>query len=108
MAKVKPISPSEITDLKLESLPDEMIKVVNQLIIDNWNGRSATIMQSAIKDAFLQLYNTTHPNVVMTPARMFELHWMDFEDIYRKKGWKVEYDKPGYNESYEAFFVFKK
>lgn len=29
MAKVKPISPSEITDLKLESLPDEMIKVVN-------------------------------------------------------------------------------
>jgi hypothetical protein len=39
---------------------------------------------------------------------MFNKHWFDIEDIYRKAGWAVEFDKPGYNESYESFFVFKK
>ncbi len=24
------------------------------------------------------------------------------------EGWIVEYDKPGYDESYDAYFVFKK
>lgn len=28
--------------------------------------------------------------------------WLDLEDIYRDEGWTVEYDSPGYNETYEA------
>ena len=37
---------------------------------------------------------------------IFDNHWLDVEDLYRKNGWKVDYDKPGYNESYNAYFVF--
>ena len=33
---------------------------------------------------------------------------MDFEDLYRKSGWSVSYDKPAYNENYDAFLIFNK
>lgn len=26
--------------------------------------------------------------------------------VYEKAGWKVSYDKPGYNESYDPYFKF--
>ena len=39
-------------------------------------------------------------------ADVFSNHWLDVEDIYREQGWNVEYDKPTYNETYDAYFVF--
>lgn len=44
------------------------------------------------------------------PSRqfIFDKHWLDIEDTYRKAGWNVEYDKPGYCENYDAYFVFSK
>ena len=43
----------------------------------------------------------------VTRSMIFEKHWLDFEDIYRKAGWFVNFDKPAYNETYDAFFEFK-
>jgi hypothetical protein len=37
---------------------------------------------------------------------IFKKGWLDVEEIYGKAGWKVEYDKPGYNEDYAAHFIF--
>lgn len=34
--------------------------------------------------------------------------YLDVEDIYRKEGWKVVYDKPAYCETYEPTFTFSK
>jgi len=39
---------------------------------------------------------------------IFEKNFLDFESVFRNVGWSVEYDKPGYCESYDAFFTFKK
>lgn len=39
---------------------------------------------------------------------VFAQHWLDIEDVYRAEGWIVDYDKPAYNQSYRAYFVFKK
>jgi len=33
---------------------------------------------------------------------------LNIESAYRKAGWKVEYDKPGFNETYEGFYTFTK
>ena len=33
---------------------------------------------------------------------------LDVATHYRQAGWKIDHDRPGYNESYEAFFVFDK
>jgi hypothetical protein len=37
---------------------------------------------------------------------IFKNHWLDVEEIYEEAGWQVAYDKPGYNETYEASFEF--
>ncbi len=38
---------------------------------------------------------------------VFDNSFLDVEDVYRKAGWKVRYDKPGYNEDYEPYFEFR-
>ncbi len=45
---------------------------------------------------------------MVTSTTVCDNHWLDVEDVYREAGWVVEYDKPGYCESYEATFTFKK
>ena len=40
--------------------------------------------------------------------KIFEEHYLDFEGAYRKKGWEVYYDKPGYNETYDAYWRFSR
>ena len=40
--------------------------------------------------------------------KICEEGWLDVEDVYRKAGWEVIYDAPGYNESfYEPSFEFR-
>lgn len=104
MASVQPITPQEVVDKKLESIPDEVILAFNGLIAKKFNGSSATIKQNEAINAILTLTEDER----IGRQEIFDNHWLDVEDIYRKIGWDVEFDNPGYNESYEAFFVFKK
>ena len=39
---------------------------------------------------------------------IFTNNWLDIEPLYEDIGWKVTYDKPGFNETYEATFTFDK
>ncbi len=41
-------------------------------------------------------------------AVVFAKGWLEVEDIYRKAGWKVKYDKPAYSENYPATFKFER
>ena len=47
-------------------------------------------------------------NADLTRQTVFDNGWLDVEEAHRAAGWRVEYDKPAYNESYDAFFVFSK
>lgn len=91
---VEPIKPSEVTGKQQEALPDHVIETWNRMIAEAWNGSSATIMQN---HAIKQLGGA---------GKGFA--WLNIEDIFRKAGWIVEYDKPGFNETYEASFKFSK
>ncbi|MDG1949717.1 MAG: hypothetical protein P8J32_02740 [bacterium] len=44
----------------------------------------------------------------MTRRKVFDEKRLDIEPAFEKDGWKVVYDKPGYNESGNAYFVFSK
>ena len=101
MNKVKPISPDELVKKKKEEFPNIVIAVVNELIAEKWDGHEAKIYQDTIVDKIIG--NSTY-----TRKEIFNLHLLDFEDLYRERGWDVIYDKPGYCESYEPYFVFKK
>lgn len=94
----KPITPAEATSKKLANIPDHVIEAFNTLIAKHYDGRSATVKQDEVLAAIV--------TDEITRSMVFENHWLDVEDIFRKAGWDVEYDKPAYNESYPATFTF--
>lgn len=110
MKTVKAISPDELT--LEEKIPWYIVEAVNDLIRSKYkpNGSSFTIKQDAILELAFEKYNNTEDfeNFSQFKRRIFDNHQLDFEDLYRKNGWKVVYDKPGYNESYDAYFEFKR
>lgn len=97
----KPISPTEVASAKLKNFPDAVIDTWNRMIASKWNGTSALIHQDQIVN-LLAAANGVERHIV------FDSGWLDIEEIYRKEGWSIYYDKPGYNESYEPSFEFKK
>jgi hypothetical protein len=101
---VKPIKPEEILDKKAETIPAAMILAVNKLIALNWNGHSSTFRQD---DLLAEYFNITgEANDRANHEKLFAKRALDFEDVFRREGWKVVYDKPAYNESYEPTFEF--
>lgn len=100
MSGVKAINPNEVVAARKASLPDVVVEVFNKLIAENFNGHSASVYQSEVMKSLVA--------EGLKSNEIFKKGWLDVEDIYRKQGWEVKYDKPGYNESYEAYFKFSK
>lgn len=97
----KPITPNECVAIKEKSLPDAVIVAFNRAIAEKWDGRISIIRQEFVA---LQIADALGIPVSDVISRGY----LDVEPIYRKAGWKVKYDKPGYNESYPATFEFSK
>ena len=90
---VKPISPNEIKKV----IPDFVIEAVNELIAEKVNSQNhATVLQKHIVD-----------RVKSKTDQDFDYAWLDFENVFRDAGWNVNYDKPAYCESYDAYFEFR-
>src|SRR3989344_6113512 len=98
MAKVRPIKASEIERHKQADIPVAVFEVFNELIAKDFSNGSARVVQKDV----LVLLNKKGLN----SGDIFENHWLDVEGAYRAAGWRVEYDKPGYSEPYDAYFVF--
>lgn len=93
-----PNSPAEAMEQQIEQIPDEVFLVFNALIAQNlYNGRSRVKQNDVVEILVQQGFDK---------SEIFKKHWLDVEDGYRKAGWKVEYDKPAYNESYDPSFRF--
>ena len=102
MERVKPITPQEAIDGFIDNIPPKIIQVVNELLMKKASplASSITIKQDEILDLVC--------DENLSRATVFERKWLDIEEIYRRAGWDVKYDKPAYNESYDAYFVFKR
>jgi hypothetical protein len=100
--EVKPISPSDIIENLDKIIPPVVIQAVNNLLKKEFRGSSATILQDDIVSEIMRLDGS------YTRDMIFDSKILDFETLYRKNGWSVEYDKPGHNESYKPKFIFKK
>lgn len=96
--KIRPISPEEVSREKLKNFPNEVMQSFNEEITQNFRGGSATIRQDSVVNLMV--------SKGLKRAEIYKNGWLDVEDIYRKAGWKVDYDKPAYNESYEPTFTF--
>ena len=103
MSKIIPISPKEAKEQIEKNFPDFVIEGVNNAINKHYFGKSSfNIKQREILTEVLKVA----PEGI-TEQQIYDNHWMDFENLYRKFGWVVKYDKPGYCENYDAFFTFK-
>ena len=100
-----PFSPAQIKEKFLNEFDPLMIDAVNNLLAKNWNDYQITLKQDEIMREYLRLRRKAGRPT--TSQRVYESNGMDFEDVFRKKGWEVDHDQPGYCENYDAFFVFK-
>lgn len=98
----KPISPDDVVVKKKEILPKEVFEAFNELIIEGWNGYQSIVKQKEVVILIAQKLDIESTSII------YSNHYLDIEEIYEEAGWNVEYDKPGYCESYEATFTFTK
>lgn len=101
---IKPIRPEDVPASKARALPDFVIEAVNRLITKEFVGGSATVQQEDVINAILEACDGEE----VTRKNIFDSGWLNFEDAYQDAGWEVEYDKPGFNETYPATFTFRK
>jgi hypothetical protein len=95
-----PIKPSEVAFAKVNTFPDAVWDSFNELITQNYSDGSAIVEQADVVKLMVEMG--------LDREDINSKGWLNVEDAYEKAGWKVEYDKPGYNESYPATFTFTK
>lgn len=98
---VEPLSPSKAKSRKQSSIPDVVVETFNEMLVEELDadGYACLEQDEVVKRLVAK---------GLKRSDIFNKNWLDVEDMYRAKGWKVEYDKPGYNESYAATFTFSK
>jgi hypothetical protein len=103
---IKPITPDQVGAMKLQVMPSQVIEAFNQIIAEAYSSRSksARLMQNKVVERILMLCADDH---TVTEDTIFDNNWLDVEILFEEAGWKVSYDKPGYNESYEASWTFR-
>lgn len=97
---ITPIKPSEVASKKQVTFPDAVIETFNELIVENFSGGSATVDED---EAVKRMVKKG-----LKRAEIYKKGWLDVEEVYEAQGWSVNYDKPGYNETYPASFEFSK
>ena len=95
---VQPLKPSQVEKKKHETLPDAVIEAFNEMIASQWDGRRSSFKLKQVR-ALIQS---------KLGDKKLEDSWLDVEPIYEKAGWKVKFDSPGWDESYDSFYVFTK
>jgi hypothetical protein len=94
--KTKPITPEQIKPSA--SIPDKVIEVFNSLISEKYKNGAARILQREIVNQLVA--------IGFSRNRIFDERLLDVEELYKEAGWEVKYDKPGYDEGFEPYFLF--
>lgn len=102
---IGPISPDQIGEAQAAALPEEVFKVVNNHIALGWCNTYAQVTQ---EEVITDLLKELGWNPDTDRQAIFDHGYLNFEEAYRSQGWVVKYDKPAYNESYGAFWTFKR
>ncbi len=110
----KPITPSEVGAVKGNIFPPEVFQAFNELIAASYTNGSARVTQDAViaRITLLTITDPDTPNPEEAVAKLrrtiFDKGWLNVESFYEDAGWAVQYDKPGFSESYPATFTFTK
>lgn len=98
---MKAITPQECLSQAGNHISDMVIEVVNDMLKKEYRKGQAVVLK---QDDIIEEIQKRDIN--LTREQIFGKGWLDFEPVFERAGWKVTYDKPGYNESYAATFEF--
>jgi hypothetical protein len=92
---MSPITPQQVAAKKERYIPKAVFDVFDALIVENFCAGKAVVKQKDV----VERVKKTLPD--------FKSAWLNVEEAYEAIGWQVYYDKPAYNETYDATFVFQ-
>ena len=95
---VKPITPADAAGQKQKSFPDAVFVAFNEIIATSFVDGCADFTVAEVVKLMV--------SKGLSEKDISDRHWLDVEAVYEKAGWHVVYDRPGFNESYEANFAF--
>lgn len=94
-----PITPVAAFEQKQGAIPAAVYDVVNALIVKHLDaGGTAVVLQEAIVASL--------EGLGYARADVYAARWLDFEKAYEAAGWRVRFERPGYNEDGFATFTF--
>lgn len=98
LQKNNALSPTQLYGIQKQSKEvQQVIQAVNELLKDTLQWKSCTIKQNQIIAKRQEMFGQVK----------FNYTWLDvMEKSFREAGWKVSYDKPWRDESYDAYFSF--
>lgn len=99
---VKPFTPDEAKQAKEDQMPDAVFEVVNEMLAKEYTGSGRVVLKQG------EVVSNIAAKMGISRNAVFDRKLLDFEPHYRRAGWTVNYDKPAYNESYEAFWEFSR
>ena len=101
---IKPFSPADAANAKINMIPKEVIEVVNAILAAKIHPlRPISIKQhEIINGAREKMTNGSD----YANSDFFTKGWLEIEPLYQAEGWKVSYHRPSYDEDFEAYFEF--
>jgi hypothetical protein len=104
---MKAFSPAEAKGNKINVVPKELLQAVNELLSERYvDYGEIHIKLKDVKARCKKILGVDEMFSGINPMDSWPEGVWDFEPIYRQAGWKVSYDNPGYNESYDGFYIF--
>ena len=102
---IEPINPSEVLEIKDTLLPNEVIIAFNFLIAKNFKNGLAEISHDDAVSEIIFNFKKNGKNIEYD--EVLENNYLEVENLYRNKGWKVRFEKDELHNK-DKFFIFKK
>lgn len=101
MTKILPINPDEIIKEKAKAIPDQVIRVFNELIARNWNNEKAIVFADEAVEFIKFLTGASKDTIIQN-------HWLDIEPIYNENGYEVVFYESKGLDSFPSYYEFRK
>jgi hypothetical protein len=109
MFNSKPFSPEDAKAAKVHILPKPLLQAINELLAEKYRDKGPIhIKLKDLKARCRRILGVDEMFSGADPVDAWPNSVWDFEPVYRQHGWKVSYDSPGYNESYDGYYIFEK
>lgn len=98
----EPITPKQFKEAYGSGIPDVVIETVNELLLSKcrFEGQKRVCLkQNEVVDALVAKG--------IERNSIFDKKMLDFEPLFRSKGWKVEWNKGAYYETDASNWIFE-